>query len=371
MVTAKLKAVFQTAGGPPQAPSLDASERAFWIGLVTVVLSLVSGLATYLILTGLTPITPRDDVVLGALLTNIALIVAMIAILVWQGIGLWQAWRAEVPGARLHVRIVGLFSIIAALPAILLAVAATTTFSRAIDSWFTARARSIIDNSMEVAQSYLQEHGSVIRTDVANMARDIDAAADDIVDKPDALKQLLIAQAGLRDLASAYLVSPNGQMLLSAFDDAKETFVGPPLAAISEAEKGPDRDHQIAGARACRRSVSVAAVPWPIPARHARRQPKGDGLPPAHRAERRRIQPSAPRAWRPEARARADVHHDFDDGVARRHLGRPLVRRAFRGADTPPHRRRPRGLDAATSTSNCPNDEARATCAACRAPSTR
>ncbi len=238
MVTAKLKALFQTAGGPPQAPSLDASERAFWIGLVTVVLSLVSGLATYLILTGLTPITPRDDVVLGALLTNIALIVAMIAILVWQGIGLWQAWRAEVPGARLHVRIVGLFSIIAALPAILLAVAATTTFSRAIDSWFTARARSIIDNSMEVAQSYLQEHGSVIRTDVANMARDIDAAADDIVDKPDALKQLLIAQAGLRDLASAYLVSPNGQMLLSAFDDAKETFVGPPLAAIAEAEKG-------------------------------------------------------------------------------------------------------------------------------------
>jgi two-component system nitrogen regulation sensor histidine kinase NtrY len=238
MVTAKLKTLFQTAGGPPQAPSLDASERAFWIGLVTVVLSLVSGLATYLILTGLTPITPRDDVVLGALLTNIALIVAMIAILIWQGIGLWQAWRAEVPGARLHVRIVGLFSIIAALPAILLAVAATTTFSRAIDSWFTARARSIIDNSMEVAQSYLQEHGSVIRTDVANMARDIDAAADDIVDNPDALKQLLIAQAGLRDLASAYLVSPNGQLLLSAFDDAKETFVGPPPAAITEAEKG-------------------------------------------------------------------------------------------------------------------------------------
>lgn len=238
MVTAKLKALFEAAGGPPQAPTLDAGERMFWIGLITVVLSLVSGLATYLILTGLTPITPRDDVVLGALLTNIALIVAMIAILAWQGIGLWRAWRAKVPGARLHVRIVGLFSIIAALPAILLAVAATTTFSRALDSWFTARARSIIDNSMEVAQSYLQEHGSVIRTDVANMARDIDAAADDIVDKPESLKQLMIAQAGLRDLASAYLVSPNGQMLLSAFDDNKEPFFGPPPAAIAEAEKG-------------------------------------------------------------------------------------------------------------------------------------
>jgi two-component system nitrogen regulation sensor histidine kinase NtrY len=238
MATAKLKALFQGKPGETEAPSLDASGRAFWIGLVTVVLSIVSGLATYLILTGLTPITPRDDVVLGALLVNIALILAMISILAWQAIGLLRAWRAQVPGARLHVRIVGLFSIIAALPAILLAVAATTTFSRAIDSWFTVRTRAIIDNSLEVAQSYLQEHGQVIRTDVANMARDIDASADEVVDKPDALKQLMIAQAGLRDLASAYLISPNGQLLISAFDDNAEPFVGPPPAAVAEAEKG-------------------------------------------------------------------------------------------------------------------------------------
>jgi two-component system nitrogen regulation sensor histidine kinase NtrY len=238
MATGKLKALFQTARGSSQPPTLEASDRAFSIGLVTVVLSVVSGLATYLILTGLTPITPSDNVVLGALLTNIALILAMIAILVWQGIGLLQAWKAQVPGARLHVRIVGLFSIIAALPAILLAIAATTTFSRAIDSWFTTRTRAIIDNSLEVAQSYLEEHGSVIRTDVANMARDVDAAADDIVDKPQALRQLLIAQTGLRDLVSAYLVSPNGQMLVTAFNDEKEPFASPPPAAIAEAEKG-------------------------------------------------------------------------------------------------------------------------------------
>lgn len=238
MVTEKFKALFQISGDPSQAPTLDASERAFSVGLITVVLSLVSGLATFLILTGLTPITPRDDIVLGALLINIALIAAMIVILVWQGIGLWTAWKAEVPGARLHVRIVGLFSIIAALPAILLAIAATTTFSRAIDSWFTERTRAIINNSMEVAQSYLAEHGSVIRTDVANMARDVDAAAEDIVDDPQALRQLLIAQAGLRDLVSAYLVSPNGQLLVTAFDDDKEPFASPPPAAIAEAEKG-------------------------------------------------------------------------------------------------------------------------------------
>ena len=46
------------------SPLLDVSDRAFWTGFVIVALSVVSALATYLILTGLTPITPRDEVVL-------------------------------------------------------------------------------------------------------------------------------------------------------------------------------------------------------------------------------------------------------------------------------------------------------------------
>ena len=46
-------------------PAQKARDRAFWIGLVVMVLSLVSGLATYLILTNLTPIVPRSDVVLS------------------------------------------------------------------------------------------------------------------------------------------------------------------------------------------------------------------------------------------------------------------------------------------------------------------
>ena len=135
------------------SPLLDLTDREFWTGLVVVILSLVSALATYLILTGLTPIAPSDEVVVAALFINMVLIAAMIAVIAWQGYGMWRAWRAKLAGARLHVRIVLLFSIIAALPAMLLAVAATTTFSRSLDSWFSSRSRAIISNSLEVAQA--------------------------------------------------------------------------------------------------------------------------------------------------------------------------------------------------------------------------
>jgi two-component system nitrogen regulation sensor histidine kinase NtrY len=53
----------------------------FAVGLITAVLSLCSGLATFLILTGLTPIKPTDNVVVGVLLINLVLVLAMIAML--------------------------------------------------------------------------------------------------------------------------------------------------------------------------------------------------------------------------------------------------------------------------------------------------
>ena len=144
---------------------------------MVVCLSLVSGLATYLILTGLTPIVPRNEIVLGVLFVNLLLVIAMVAVIAVQAAGLWRAWRKKVAGARLHVRIVALFSLITALPALLLAVGATTTFSRSLDNWFNRQTTSIVMSSLDVAHAYLEEHGQVIRTDIVNMAKDLDDAA--------------------------------------------------------------------------------------------------------------------------------------------------------------------------------------------------
>ncbi len=229
-----LKALW--AGSSALAP--EGAGRAFWVGLAIVVLSVFSALATYLILMGLTPIAPRNEVVLTVLLLNGALILAMIAVIAWQIAGLWRAWRERLPGARLHVRIVALFSVIAAVPALLLAVAATSTFSRSLDSWFSTRTRAIIDNSMDVAKAYLDEHGQIIRLDIVNMARDLDGAASLVKGDTKELQQLVMAQAGLRDLPVAYVIDTSGKPLVSAIEDARLPYQPPPPAALQQAEAG-------------------------------------------------------------------------------------------------------------------------------------
>src|SRR6185312_2500348 len=78
---------------------LNPSDRAFWFGLGVVLLSVFSALASYLILTGLTAIAPRNEYVWTALAVNVVLILTMLAIVIWQALGLRRAWKQRVAGA--------------------------------------------------------------------------------------------------------------------------------------------------------------------------------------------------------------------------------------------------------------------------------
>ncbi|CFX37713.1 Nitrogen regulation protein NtrY [Candidatus Filomicrobium marinum] len=250
LVAMRLRTILNQVGDDEQ-PGLDPGKLMVRVGLVTVVLSLISALLTFLILTGLTPIVPRPEVVVGALFLNVSLIIAMIIIVASQISGLVRAWREKVAGARLHIRIVGLFSLIAALPAILLAIAATVSFARSLDNWFSDRVRAIIDNSVDVARTYVAEHSQVIRTDIVNMTRDVNAAADEVSKDPKRLKEVILSQAALRDLPSAFLIDNAGKRELTALEDQKLPFTLPTPAAIHEAEAGQIplsvsmRDHRI------------------------------------------------------------------------------------------------------------------------------
>src|SRR5262245_30118304 len=74
----------------------SAQRLPYEIGLIIMILSLGSGLAPYAILTGLTPIVPTHLVVVGMLLLNLVLVLAMVMIIAWQVTGLWLARRRQV-----------------------------------------------------------------------------------------------------------------------------------------------------------------------------------------------------------------------------------------------------------------------------------
>lgn len=202
------------------------------LGTVTVCLALLSALITFVVLADLTPVPPTHYVVVSLLLANALAIVLLIAIIlreVWQVL---QARRTGRAGARLHVRIVGLFSIIAAAPAIFVAIVASVTLDRGIDRLFSTRTRAAIQNSLIVAEAYLRDHAQIVRSDILVMA--IDLARAEPVFKNDAqkMRQFLTFQASVRGLAAAIVLDKDLNVVARADLKTNETFAIPPRDAL-------------------------------------------------------------------------------------------------------------------------------------------
>ena len=309
-----------------------------------MILSLGSGLATYAILTGLTPIVPTHLVVVGMLLLNLVLVLAMVMIIAWQVTGLWLARRRQVAGAQLHVRIVSLFSVIAVVPAILLAIFASVSLDRGLDRWFSTRTKSIIQNSVDVATAYVQEHGQVIRADTLGMAKDIDEAVNLVKSRPQAFGNFLSAQASIRALPIAYLIDGQRQDPRHRGDAEGHSLSGAANASHGACQERPGHRHRAGEDGARRRHQGAREFQRHLSLRDQAGERAGAPAAPRHPRQCRRI--SAARAA-PRRRAgglRADVCGHGADAAALRHLDRHVVRQPPGRADPPIDGRGPTDL---------------------------
>jgi two-component system nitrogen regulation sensor histidine kinase NtrY len=203
------------------------------VGPILVGLAMLSAVVTFLVLAGLTPIGPTHYVVVTLLLVNAvtgALLLGVIGREVWQ---ILRARRTGRAGARLHIRIVALFSVIAAVPAILVAVVASITLDRGLDSLFASRMREAIENSVVVAQAYLRDHAATVRSDIMLMAFDLARNKDFFEKNATDLQQFLTFQAAARGLAAIVEFDGNLTVLARAHTPATQVFSLPPREALT------------------------------------------------------------------------------------------------------------------------------------------
>jgi two-component system nitrogen regulation sensor histidine kinase NtrY len=181
------------------------------VGAVAVGLALLSATATFLVLSGLTPISPVHEVVVKLLLGNAAtglLLLAIIGREVWMVV---QSRRRGYAGSRLHVQIVGLFAVIAAVPTVLVAVVASTTLDRALDRFFSTRTQAMIEQSLVVANAYVTEHFQAIRGEIMAMAFDLGRAKPMFDTDRERFQKFFTAQATARGLSAAMVIRQDGQ----------------------------------------------------------------------------------------------------------------------------------------------------------------
>jgi two-component system, NtrC family, nitrogen regulation sensor histidine kinase NtrY len=217
---------------PSLAESKGGSLRR-WLAPFAVGLALLSAFLTFVVLTGLTRIEPTREVAVSFMLMNGATILVLVGIIIHEVWQLMQARRRGRAAARLHVQIVSLFSIIAVLPAVLVAVVANVTIDRGLDRLFSGPTREVIQNSLIIARAYMQEHAQLIRGDILGMANDI-AHARPLYDQDrKSFRELLTANAAARNLPGAMLIDKDRNIQETAQTGIQLAFAAPPAEFLS------------------------------------------------------------------------------------------------------------------------------------------
>ena len=140
------------------------------------------------------------------------------------------------------MRLVAMFSAIAVVPAILVAIFAAVTLNLGIESWFSARVKTALDNAVGVARQYVIEQGRGITLDAGEMADGIqhDRALfdDDHHVKVGLMVEKLAIMTNDRGLVASFLVDLHGNELASSAKLKYTAALKPSPADIADAKAG-------------------------------------------------------------------------------------------------------------------------------------
>jgi two-component system nitrogen regulation sensor histidine kinase NtrY len=207
-----------------EVSTVDAADRPSAVtrfatgmaGPVAVFAALLSALTTFLVLADLTFVSPTPNVVVTLLAVNFVTVLVLLALIGREVLHLVQARRRGSAGARLHGQILGLFSIIAVAPVVLVAVVASINLDRGLDRQFLLRTRQVMENSAIVSTAYLNEHERSIRAETNAMAIDVARARGVFDQDVDRFRQFFATQASLRNMQAAMILRSDGSVAVKA-----------------------------------------------------------------------------------------------------------------------------------------------------------
>lgn len=191
-----------------------------WVSRVDLYPRLEIGLAVTAVIVGVVSYLALTDVALpgantpsGRTLLLVANLVPLMALLVLIGrrlIILRVNRQRGMAGARMHVRLVALFSVIAAVPTLLVVVFASLLFQFGTQFWFSDRARTVLENAEQVAQSYVEENKQRIVDDIEAMSKDLREYASSYGIDSQGFSEGLAFQVAARNLTEASVFTPSG-----------------------------------------------------------------------------------------------------------------------------------------------------------------
>jgi two-component system nitrogen regulation sensor histidine kinase NtrY len=149
------------------------------------------------------------------LLSDLVYVLLVAALVLARVIRLIADRRSRSAGSRLHLRLSGVFMLIALIPTVLVAVFAVLSINIGLEGWFSDRVRSVVGSSLSAAQAYEAVQREDLAADATALAGFLNRAKQQAVFLRDDQLRPLLSQAQSviqRGLKEAYLVDGTGAL---------------------------------------------------------------------------------------------------------------------------------------------------------------
>src|SRR5690348_58135 len=144
--------------------------------LLGLFLLVMIGVSVWILRRGAEPGSLLSPPLIALLLVAILLPAIVLMALYARKVAVQRAEEGGLGSGRLHIRLVALFTAIAAVPTVLVAIFASLLFQSGLEFWFSNRARNMLENTVQVARGTQNYQFRRVGDEAVTMASDVNDA---------------------------------------------------------------------------------------------------------------------------------------------------------------------------------------------------
>ena len=130
------------------------------------------------------------------------------------------------------------FISMALTPAVIAGILGLVLVNFGINDWFNDKIKSVINNSLNVAEGYVEEHNNSIKSDIYAMSNDLNRNYNIYINNRFTFEKYFQEQSIIRSLPEAYLIDNKGDVLMSKVYTIFTQYYRPRSEVIERAANG-------------------------------------------------------------------------------------------------------------------------------------
>ncbi len=130
-------------------------------------------------------------------------------------------------GLKSNKKYITYFALFTLIPSVLISIFSLFLFSFALEKYFDKKVTTVVNNSYELAKSYVEEIRNKIQSDIVLIAFDTNKSKKFLNDNNDEYKRFLNTQKIIRDVDEIHIIDVNKTLLFTSINNSK--FFVPPV----------------------------------------------------------------------------------------------------------------------------------------------